>query len=96
MTTDWWTWYREYLRSPEWKRKRAKVLRGVNGRCEKCHRKRALLQVHHLSYARVGQQKNGKRKAKEIMPLRVGPIVVRRGDLMAVCTQRHNKIHGRT
>ena len=54
----WLIWYRTYLQSDAWKRKRAKVLKGAGYKCEVCHRNKAT-NVHHLSYDRVG--KNPKR-----------------------------------
>jgi ribosomal protein S14 len=50
------SWYRdEYLHSPEWHRKRDKVLARADGRCEGCGERRAT-QVHHLTYTHVGRE----------------------------------------
>jgi 5-methylcytosine-specific restriction endonuclease McrA len=54
-TSDWWAWYNAYLRSAEWKMKREGVLLRSQGRCEKCD-KRLPIQVHHLTYERVGNE----------------------------------------
>lgn len=48
--------YRAYLKSPEWKRMRAKVLDRAGGWCERCRTRRAL-HVHHKTYARLGDEK---------------------------------------
>ena len=51
----WWSWYESYLRSDGWAQKRDLVLRRAGGRCESCGRRRAT-QVHHTSYAHVGNE----------------------------------------
>lgn len=49
-------WYHgEYLNSPEWKRKRAKVMQRAGGVCEGCMEARAT-DVHHLTYDHVGDE----------------------------------------
>lgn len=52
---EWWTWYKEYLTSPEWQALRDRVLRRANGRCEGCGAN-APSQVHHLTYEHVGNE----------------------------------------
>lgn len=47
--------YEEYLKSPEWHSKRLEVLRRAGGVCERCH-VRCATQVHHLSYANMGDE----------------------------------------
>ena len=47
--------YLEYLNSPEWQYKRAKVIQRARGYCERCH-KNAAREVHHLTYARLGDE----------------------------------------
>ena len=47
--------YRRYLRSPHWQTMRRKVLRRAGYECERCRRK-APLDVHHLTYARRGHE----------------------------------------
>ena len=88
---SWWIWYRKYLQSDAWKRKRKRVLKGAGYKCEVCHKAKAT-NVHHLSYARVGQNPK-RRRAREIMPRHAGPILVRRGDLIATCYACHDKLH---
>ena len=43
-------YYREYLKSDEWKRKRYVVLKRDNWTCKYCDKKAT--QVHHLKYAK--------------------------------------------
>lgn len=52
---EWWTWYDRYLMTPEWKARRALVLKRANGLCEGCREHRAT-QVHHTTYAHVGNE----------------------------------------
>lgn len=47
--------YDEYLKSPEWKSKRKKVLKRANGTCEGCG-ERSATQVHHLTYKHVREE----------------------------------------
>lgn len=51
----WWERYNAYLASPEWRVKRAQALKRDGGVCQGCHRRPAT-QVHHLSYAHVGNE----------------------------------------
>ena len=44
--------YRDYLLSPEWAKRREKVLRRANGICEGCGEARAT-QVHHKTYDHI-------------------------------------------
>ena len=48
-------WYRDYLKSPEWKLKRKKVLKRANNICEGCLEQPAI-EVHHVSYANIGDE----------------------------------------
>lgn len=48
-------WYAGYLNSPQWRSKRALVFTRSQGMCEGCGRREAV-QVHHLTYARVGRE----------------------------------------
>jgi hypothetical protein len=48
----WWRDYSEYLKSPAWRSKRARVLRRANGYCEGCLIEDAT-EVHHLTYKHV-------------------------------------------
>ena len=47
--------YDIYLTTPEWRVKRAKVLKRANGLCEGCLEREAT-QVHHLSYRHIFQE----------------------------------------
>ena len=44
--------YKAYLKSPEWNDKRKKALFNAGYRCERC-KKAKPLQVHHLTYERI-------------------------------------------
>lgn len=48
-------WYSEYLKSPEWRRKRSLVLERANGVCEGCLSRDAT-EVHHTTYEHVGEE----------------------------------------
>ena len=47
--------YREYMRSKTWRKKRRKVLRRAEFKCEECGAT-GHLEVHHLTYKRFGQE----------------------------------------
>jgi hypothetical protein len=51
----WDAWYASYLQTPEWKRRHALVMDRAKGMCEGCSTRRAV-QVHHLTYARAGEE----------------------------------------
>lgn len=53
--SDFWEHYNSYLQSPEWRRKREKVLQRSKGICEGCG-DRPATQVHHTTYAHVGRE----------------------------------------
>lgn len=48
--------YRQYLQSPEWRAVRRRVMGRARGWCERCRKAKAL-QVHHLTYARLGHER---------------------------------------
>ena len=48
-------WYKDYLKSPEWREKRLLVLDRCNNVCEGCRQKVAI-EVHHLTYKNVGKE----------------------------------------
>lgn len=48
--------YKQYLRSPQWDVKRAAAIKADGGRCRKCG-KAGKLEVHHISYIRMGQER---------------------------------------
>lgn len=52
---EWFAWYNEYLQSPEWKAKRAKVLERDGHLCQGCLDARAIM-AHHTSYRNVGNE----------------------------------------
>lgn len=52
---EWFDWYNRYLLSPAWSKKRVAVLKRANFMCEGCQEKTAV-QVHHLTYRRVGNE----------------------------------------
>lgn len=47
--------YKEYLKSPEWRRRRTAKLQQARWRCQKCPETEGL-QVHHLTYERLGHE----------------------------------------
>ena len=47
--------YQEYLDSDEWKARSERILVSSNWECQQCHKYEAT-QVHHLTYARVGNE----------------------------------------
>lgn len=51
---EWWDWYSSYLRSPEWREKRQKVL-ARDRICQACL-ERVATQAHHLTYQHAGNE----------------------------------------
>jgi 5-methylcytosine-specific restriction endonuclease McrA len=54
--------YRRYLRSGHWRRLRARVRSRARDRCERCGAERGrgvVVEVHHLTYERLGQERDG-------------------------------------
>ncbi len=51
----WWAWYDAYLRSPQWRAKRERVLARDRGVCQGCLSAVAT-EVHHTDYRRVGNE----------------------------------------
>lgn len=49
--------YQAYIQSPEWERVRKRILKRARGKCEKCQ-KRPPIQVHHLTYDRLGNERD--------------------------------------
>ena len=49
--------YAEYLRTPEWRRERNRVLRRARFKCERCPSRR-FLSVHHRTYERLGCERD--------------------------------------
>jgi len=54
-TTEWWAWYIEYLKSPEWREKSKQVILRAQGICEGCRAEKAT-SAHHLTYAHAGSE----------------------------------------
>jgi hypothetical protein len=48
--------YREYMCSPEWMSLRDKVLKERGHRCEFCGSAMGRLEIHHVTYVRIGQE----------------------------------------
>lgn len=51
---DWERYYPEYLQSPHWDKLRYQVMERANWTCERCGA--AASEVHHLTYACVGNE----------------------------------------
>lgn len=51
----WWANYRTYLNSAQWKTRRALLINERGSQCDNCG-KVGLVQVHHLSYERLGRE----------------------------------------
>jgi 5-methylcytosine-specific restriction endonuclease McrA len=79
---QWSEMYADYLRSPAWKDKRAKVLKRANGLCEGCGEKTAA-QVHHLRYPQACWPGSPEWLAQEKL-----------FDLRAICRDCHQDVHG--
>lgn len=56
-TPEWRRRYVEHLRSPKWKKLRQQTLARANGRCERCTKIPKRLEVHHLTYDRLGDER---------------------------------------
>lgn len=52
----------EYLRSPHWLALRERMLKRAGGFCQRCRERRAPLEVHHLTYRNVGQERESELK----------------------------------
>lgn len=51
--------YTEYLKTPHWQKIRRRALLRSGGICRGCHRGTWHLEVHHLTYARCGAERDG-------------------------------------
>jgi hypothetical protein len=49
--------YAVYMRSPEWKDFRLRIIAERGSKCEKCGRTSGVIQVHHLHYRNLGCEK---------------------------------------
>ncbi len=76
---EWLNAYKQYLASPQWRAKRAAVMKRAGGVCEGCRSARAT-QVHHLNYDHAGHVFDG------------GEFL---WELVAICDACHNRIHPR-
>lgn len=55
--SEWWARYSQYLKSPEWKKKRQRLYRDRKGRCEDCGKKLGShYHAHHMTYSNVGNE----------------------------------------
>jgi 5-methylcytosine-specific restriction endonuclease McrA len=45
-----------YLRTPEWRRTRRGAIFASGHRCQRCDQYKGVLDVHHLTYSRLGQE----------------------------------------
>jgi 5-methylcytosine-specific restriction endonuclease McrA len=50
------TRYQKYLRSPEWKARRMSKLKEARFRCQLCNSSGPLLECHHRTYQRCGNE----------------------------------------
>lgn len=50
------SWYKFYLLTKEWKRIRKRVIKRAKGICETCKIEK-IVDVHHLSYKNLGKEK---------------------------------------
>lgn len=48
--------YKAYLSTPEWRETRRIAIGMAEHRCERCYRRPARLEVHHLTYERRGRE----------------------------------------
>lgn len=48
--------YKKYLRSPAWRRKREQAFNYYGKKCYACGTRRGPLQIHHLTYVRLGHE----------------------------------------
>lgn len=53
MTTQ---FYKAYLKSDKWKKKREQVFSHYGKRCYACRKPARILHVHHLTYERLGRE----------------------------------------
>jgi hypothetical protein len=50
--------YHDYINSAQWHRRRAAWLRKHGGWCRACYRKGGEVELHHLTYARLGRERD--------------------------------------
>src|SRR4051812_22187423 len=49
--------YKDYLKTMHWQEKRRRAMLRAGGVCQRCHHESRLLEVHHLTYARIGRER---------------------------------------
>ena len=57
--SDWWGWYRRYLKTEKWRDKAAKCKLDAKYQCERCGATGPILQAHHDTYEHVGDEQPG-------------------------------------
>jgi len=53
---EWWNKYRAYMKSKEWDEFKIRVKKIRGNKCEKCNSNKFILDVHHLTYERLGNE----------------------------------------
>lgn len=56
--------YKAYIKSDKWKKKREQVFRFYGKRCYACRKPERILHVHHLTYDRLGNE-----NVRDLIPL---------------------------
>ena len=56
-STEWWAWYSDYLKTPQWQRRAERCKQRAGYKCERCGAAGVTLHAHHLSYKRVGKER---------------------------------------
>jgi 5-methylcytosine-specific restriction endonuclease McrA len=49
--------YSRYLRTPQWRERRARAIKRAKGKCQLCSSKKGL-EAHHRTYIRIGQERD--------------------------------------
>ena len=64
---EWWAWYSDYLKTPQWHRRADRCKQRAGYTCQRCGIKagairpdgsRAWMEAHHLSYKHVGDERD--------------------------------------
>lgn len=56
MNDEWRSRYEQRINSPEWKTLKFKLMQYRGSRCEKCEINTTFLELHHLTYDRLGRE----------------------------------------
>lgn len=48
--------YKDFLKTPEWDKTRKRMLRLAGYRCQLCNKTNTILNVHHKTYDRIGEE----------------------------------------